>query len=103
MVMGWYRSYPLSFALMEGDTISIVGWLKTDDYHQINNIEIDPKYAGNIIEECIMKIETSQTLLEMKSRLLSFFSFSREERGKKITVTETLVELDNGYAFFWYR
>ena len=103
MVMGWYKQYPLSFALMEGDTTSIVGWLKTDDYHQINNIEIDPKYAGNIIEECTMKIETIQTLLEMKSHLLSFFSFSREERGKKITVTETLVEFEDGYAFFWYR
>jgi hypothetical protein len=103
MVMGWYKSYPLSFALMEGKPTSIVGWLKTDDYHAINNIEIDPKYAGNIIEECIMKIETSQNLLEMKSHLLSFFSFSREERGKKIIVTETLVELEDGYAFFWCR
>lgn len=103
MLMGWFNMTPLSFAYMLiDDTLSIVGWLKADDYYEIQTIHIDPYYSGDIIQECTMKVETDKDSLEMKSQLISFFSFSREERGRKIKTTEMLVEFDSGYAFFWH-
>jgi len=103
MLTGWYGLKPLSFAYTQvDDTIDIIGWLKTDDYEEIRTIQIDPCRSGDIIQECTMKIETGQNQIEMKSQLVSFLSLPREEKGRKIRVIETLVELEDGYAFFWY-
>lgn len=103
MLMGWYGLTPLSFAYMQvDDTVGVLGWVKPDEYYEIRTIQIEPHYSNDSMQECTIQIETVKDRLEMKSQLISFFTFSREEKGRKIKTTEMLVELKKGYAFFWH-
>lgn len=103
MLMGWYRLNPLNFALMQGDdTTGVIGWVRTTDYDEIRTITIDPRYSDDVIQECTITVGTAQDQIKMKSQLLSFLTFTREVKGRTLKTTEMLVELENGYAFFWH-
>jgi hypothetical protein len=103
MFMGWHGATPLSFAYMQTeDTVGVIGWLRKDAYHEIQTVTIDPQYSGDVIDACAIQVETAHDHIEMKTELISFLSLSREVKGKKFKTIETLVALQNGYAFFWY-
>jgi hypothetical protein len=95
----------LTFALFDhGDRVLCSGWLKTDNYYDIHDIQIDPVFSGDILRECHIIVKTSKKRLELTSHLISFvelFKKGEQESGK---VVEALVQLgeNQGYGFMWY-
>lgn len=78
------------------------GWLRTDDYHEIQNVQADPVFSGDVLEKYTMKVEAWREKMEFTSRVLSYFLIPAEEKGRK-PVVETAVELEEGgYGFLWY-
>lgn len=116
-VLGWGEWYWFMGGFKSGDVMSFTymrvgdskfchGWLRTNQYHEIRDIHLDPKFSGGVLKECLMEIETARERLEMSSQPMSFVLIPLGEEFGKSTqkVTETLVRLNRseGYGFMWY-
>jgi hypothetical protein len=107
-LMGWFESgEALNFArIRSDDRTSCDGWRRTDRYHGIRDVRVDPVFSGDVLRQCQMYIETSQGGSEVNSQLISLVSIPLGEPGKGRLV-ETLVKLgmgeSRGYGFLWYR
>lgn len=79
------------------------GWVRTDTYSEIQGIQVDPVFSGDILKECRITMDTVETTLEIDSHVISFVSLSMGEEQGRSDVRETLVHLDeNGHGFLWY-
>ncbi len=90
--------------LNHGDKALWSGWLKTDSYYDIHNMQIDSVFSGDILRECHIVIETSEKRMELASHLLSFVELSTGREQGSSRVVEALVQIgeNQGYGFMWY-
>jgi hypothetical protein len=103
-LMGWFKSGALTCAFMDvgGQTYS-QGWVRTDTYADIQSIRIHPMTSGDIVKKAHIEVETSGTVRELDTTLLSYVLIPMREEQKRREAVETLVTLDEeGHGFLWY-
>lgn len=113
-LMGCFESgEAVSFTFMNVGSDSLChGWLKTDVYHEIRSIEINPKVHRDILRKCQAIIKTDERELELNLQILSFLSIPSEliffaslpTEQKESKIVENLVELNEGkgHGFMWH-
>jgi hypothetical protein len=111
-LMGWFESgEALNFARIRfDDHTSCDGWLRTDRYHEIRNVRVEPGFSRGVLRQCQMvietPIETSKRGWAVNAQPISLVAIPLGEPGKGRLV-ETLVRLGmgetRGYGFLWYR
>ena len=113
-LMGCFRSgEAVSFTYMRiGSNPLCHGWLRTEKYHEIHSIQVNPVFSGDVVKKCRILLETSEkerelnirtiSFIPMPAELISFVSLPAEQR--KGRVIESSVELDGGEGkgFMWY-
>jgi len=113
-LMGCFGSgEAVSFSYMRVDSNPMChGWLKTDKYNEVRNVQVSPRFSGEFLKRCKINVETSKKELELSLQVISFLpipkelmthgSLPTEERKRKSV--ENLIELDGGkgYGIMWY-
>ena len=102
-LLGWPNTDTYVFAnfFRINNNILHEGWLKTDTYYQVDNVQVAPVFSDDVLKECTMQVQASGNQLEFTSRVLSFFFIPLG--GEQGTIVETAVKLGkDGYAFLWY-
>jgi hypothetical protein len=103
-LMGYFGDGFLTSAYMDAKGKKMCqGWVRTDTYSNIVDMDIDCEFTKDILERCSMVIKTDTDKLELMSQLISYVHVPLGGEQKGATVIESLVQLnENGYGFLWY-
>lgn len=103
-LMGYFGTGFLTGAYMDAQGKKMCqGWVKTDTYSKIVDMDINCKFSKDIAERCAMVITTDTDKLKFMSQLISYVYVPMGKEQKGAQVIESLVQLDeNGYGFLWY-
>lgn len=86
-----------------GGHIFFEGWMKTDCYAEITDVQIHPAEPKDISKKWSIAVKTSDTTLEIAPELISSVQISMGAEQKESKAVEALVEFGSGgHGFLWY-